>query len=310
MPSGIVGYTKYRRDHLRNEGSGDFGIFKIMFIVVVVLFLFFLILQPQLVMEGVQEGLLLWYRVVLPAQLPFVIGVKLLFRCCSFRKIPAHLLCMFTGMISGYPIGALSAAQLYQQGRVDSKDLAWLAASSNMAGPLFVIGTVGTGLLQNPLYGYSLLGVHWMSAWLMCIWGNRGRFCARRKKKTNAAENSKSFGIQSVNVIVEETAELMLKIAVYIALFAVIRKGCGEIAGALLEITGGIRWLAEQPWDVRYKLSGCSFLINFSGLCILMQSLGVMEKAPVAFGKFILYKGIQGCFGAGIMLLFCHIFSM
>ena len=254
-------------------------------------------------------GLLLWYQVVLPAQLPFVLGVKLLFKSSSFRQIPAIFLCLLTGMISGYPIGALSAAQLYQQGRISKRNLTGLAAAANMAGPLFVIGTVGTGLLHNTRYGYYLLAIHWVSAFIMGAvpaW-REGR--AQRERKTADFAFLKGSTIGRIGETISETAELMLKVCVYIVLFSVVRQWTFGALGALLEITGGIQWIAGKA-NMMIVLAGCSFLINFSGGCVLMQSLGAMEGAPVSVMTFFIYKVLQGLLGACLMVVFCQFFLM
>lgn len=295
---------------LRNNGSGVFVVSEsIMFTVMVVLFLCLLVYQPEKAMEGAKMGLLLWYQVVLPAQLPFVLGVKLLFKSCSFGKIPASLLCLLTGMISGYPVGALSTAQLYRQGHISKQNLTRLAAASNMAGPLFVIGTVGTGLLNNVRYGYYLLVVHWMSALSMAAFPAWRERRARRERRTAAAAFQSSTIVDRLGETVSESAELMLKVGIYIVLFSVIRQWVGGPMGALLEITGGIGWIAKKE-NIMLVLTGSSFLINYSGGCVLLQSLGAMGDAPVSPMGFLAYKAFQGFLGAGLMVVFCQFFLM
>ena len=295
---------------LRNNGSGAFVVYKIiMFTVMVVLFLCVLVCQPEKAMEGARAGLLLWYQVVLPAQLPFVLGVKLLLKSCDFRQIPAAVLCLLTGMISGYPVGALSAAQLYQQGRISKRNLTALAAAANMAGPLFVIGTVGTGLLCNSRYGYWLLAVHWISAFSMAAFPAWREGRMRRGEAAVVYAASRGSVLSRLSETVGETAELMLKVGVYIVLFSVVRQWLGGAVGALLEITGGIGWLASQGTEPM-KLIGCSFLINFSGGCVLLQSLGAMEGTPVSAMGFLGCKVLQGMIGAGLMLGFCQFFLL
>lgn len=295
---------------LRNNGSGVFVVYKnIMFAVVVVVFLCLVVFQPQMAMEGARKGLLLWYQAILPAQLPFVLGVKLLFKSCSFQKVPAAFLCMLTGMISGYPVGALSAAQLYQQGRICKRNLTMLAAAANMAGPLFVVGTVGTALLGCARYGYYLLVVHWVCAFSMAVlpaWRERS---LRREKTARVFNRRRETVMSRVADTVSETAELMLKVGVYIVLFSVIRQWVGESVGALLEITGGIEWLAKKTQRT-VVLAGVSFLINFSGSCVLLQSLGAMEGTPVSPMVFLGCKVLQGALGAGLMVVFCQFFLM
>jgi hypothetical protein len=178
---------------------------------------------------------------------------------------------------------------LYQQGRISKRNLTGLAAAANMAGPLFVIGTVGTGLLHNTRYGYYLLAIHWVSAFIMGAvpaW-REGR--AQRERKTADFVFLKGSIMGRIGETVSETAELMLKVCVYIVLFSVVRQWIDGPLGALLEVTGGIEWVTGKA-DIVMVLVGCSFLINFSGGCVLMQSLGAMEGTPVSVMAFIYIK--------------------
>ena len=274
-----------------------------------VLFLCLLMIQPDQAMEGARTGLLLWYQVVLPAQLPFMVGVKLLFRVCSFRRIPAVILNFLMGLVSGYPVGTMTAVQLYQQGRISRCSLTPLAAACNMAGPLFVIGTVGSGLLGNVRWGYWLLLVHWLSAGIMTAVAARRNSGAGHDSRGQEACGRESIG-RLMGDAVGEAAELMLKVGGFIVIFSVMRQWLSGGIGALLEMTGGVAWLAAQSWDPMWILTGVSFLINFSGVCILMQSLSAADQAPVSTGGYIGLKLLQGLLAAVLMLGICQFLNL
>ena len=99
---------------------------------------------------------------------------------------------------------------------------------------------------------------------------------------------------------------LMLKIAGFIVLFSVLKQWSGGAIGALLELSGGVRWMIGQDIGVQWKLVGCSFLINFSGGCVILQSLGTMEECPISALGFVGWKVVQGILAAGIMLVICQ----
>lgn len=281
-----------------------------MFKVIVVLFLCLLFCQPQRGIEGAREGLLLWYNVVLPAQFPFVVGVRLLLKTAPFKKLPPSLLGFMMGLAAGYPVGSMTIAQLYTQKRISRKNLTPLAAFSNMAGPLFVVGTVGVGLLGSTRWGYCLLLVHWISAALFAFFPALRESRARRGRSNDLIAIRKQSIGRMMGDAVGETAELMLKVGGFIVLFSVLRRWVGEAAGALMEMTGGIRWIAGLDLSLKWKLVGCSFLINFSGICILLQSLEAAGDAPVSTGGFIGCKLLQGVTAAGIMLVICQFLKM
>ncbi len=281
-----------------------------MFKIVVILFLCLLFCQPQKGMDGVREGLLLWYNVVLPSQLPFIMGVRLLLKTALVKKMPPSLMGFVFGLTAGYPAGSMTTAQLYKQGCISRKNLTPLAAFSNMAGPLFVVGTVGIGLLGSARWGYILLVVHWISAAAFAIFPALRESRAQRGRSPDIAAFQKVPIGRLMGDAVGETAELMLKVGGFIVLFSVLRQWVGGVAGALMEMSGGVQWLSRQNWGLKWKLAGCSFLINFSGVCIILQSLGAVGDAPVSAEGFIGYKLLQGVVATGIMLGICQFLRM
>ena len=63
----------------------------------------------------------------------------------------------FLGMLSGYPMGAKITAELYERKQVTLEEAQHILVFSNNPGPLFLIGTIGTGFFGMPQYGYLLL---------------------------------------------------------------------------------------------------------------------------------------------------------
>lgn len=261
-------------------------------------------------MLGAQKGLLLWYQVVLPSQFPFVAGVSLLLQLQSFSRLPPALVCFTSGLISGYPVGAMTAGKLCENGSLSPQKVTALAAFSNMAGPLFVVGTVGVGLLENSSWGYLLLLVHWVSAASLLLFSAPRKMAAGRERMAQpAALKRKPIG-QMLGDAVGDTAELMLKVGGFITLFSVILQWTPGYAGCLLEMTNGLKLIAGTDLMLRWKLVLCSFLIGFSGVCVLLQSLTAVGRAPVRPGLFLGCKLAQGIWAAVLMWGFCQILGV
>ncbi len=76
--------------------------------------------------------------------------------------------CSFPLIISalcGYPLGAKYSCDLYQNKDINFSTLERLINIASNAGPLFIIGSVGTSMLGNPYAGYVLL----LSNYISCI---------------------------------------------------------------------------------------------------------------------------------------------
>ena len=263
-------------------------------------------------MEGAKEGMVLWYRVVLPSQFPFVAAVKLLLQLPLLHQAPASWSIWLIGMVSGYPMGTLTASEMYQKGKMTRESLTPLAAYANMAGPLFVIGTVGS-LLQSTVLGYWLLLTHWVSAgtlfWFSAWRMKRNDMAAGRLSKEGQVALPLSPLGQLLGNAVGDTAELMLKVCGFITLFSVLQQWLPGWIGALLEMTNGIRWLTESKLGLTEKLVLCSFLLGFSGFCIILQSFAA-AKAPLDTKQYIICKCKQGVLGAALMWGICQFFRM
>lgn len=64
------------------------------------------------------------------------------------------------GIISGYPTGAKIVSNLKEKKICNTEECERLIAFTNNSGPLFIVGTVGSGLLGNSKIGFLLLFTH------------------------------------------------------------------------------------------------------------------------------------------------------
>ena len=67
------------------------------------------------------------------------------------------------GIISGYPTGAKIVSNLKEKKICNTEECERLIAFTNNSGPLFIVGTVGSGLLGNSKIGFLLLFTHIIS---------------------------------------------------------------------------------------------------------------------------------------------------
>ena len=180
----------------------------------------FMLIFPQVTLDGASEGLRLWFQNVLPAQFPFMICILLLLKNglgSGSISVPSVFL---TGILSGYPGGAKSIEVLYRQGQISAKRLQWLMSFCNNSGPLFMVGTIGIGIFGSAAIGYRILITHLLSAMLCgCIFsiGGRGEtFPVRGGQRIE-----ESFGAQ-LGSCVTETASVMIMVGGFMMLYCVL----------------------------------------------------------------------------------------
>ena len=109
---------------------------------------------PGQVFDGACDGLLLWFRTVLPTLLPFLILSNLLIRTGGVHILAGvlgpcirHLFhvsdhgsfAVLTGFLCGYPMGAKTTSELVLSGDISEKEGAYLLSFCNNASPMFIM---------------------------------------------------------------------------------------------------------------------------------------------------------------------------
>ena len=111
------------------------------------------------------SGAELWYKAILPTTFPFLIICNLLISYNGidiYSKFLGPLICKPLGLskncsfpiaasiLCGYPLGAKYSVDLYKMGYVNEEEYSRLLNIASNAGPLFLIGSVGSALHHNP----------------------------------------------------------------------------------------------------------------------------------------------------------------
>ncbi len=145
---------------------------------------------PTAAATGAKRGLAVCGNVLLPTLLPFMALASFLVEsglsdtfgrrlsrvttalfglpgCCA-----AGILLSFVG---GYPAGAAACAKLVERGQLTIADAKKMMRFCVIAGPAFVVATVGAELLGSPLHGWLLLFAEWAAALVIGVVGGRGK---------------------------------------------------------------------------------------------------------------------------------------
>ncbi|MBC8543768.1 nucleoside recognition domain-containing protein [Bianquea renquensis] len=316
-----------------------------------VFFLTVLLVYPQTVFEGAREGLLLWFNTVFPAQFPFFVCISLLIELDVlpiFQRIfepfmrrvfglPGEASFVWlSGCISGYPVGAKAAMELWNKGELTKGQFQHLLCFCNNSGPLFILGTIGVGLLQNVTVGYVLLAAHILSSLVNGILfrfvyekGDAGR---REGKRRPISPLEKPFG-KMLGDSVYSGMELILQIGGFIILFSVLLRLLEgwQVAAypaalihrllpvlpvdvvesmlyGILELTNGVRYVSRTSAALPVMAAACGFLTAFGGLSIQAQTAAVLKEGPVSFGAYLGAKVVQGVIAGGLSMLLALLF--
>lgn len=166
-------------------------------IVAIFLVMFCILSNSALYAKSVTNGIKLFFVSVLPGLLPFMFLCKIITNLNfeKFSKIadkPMQKLfgiggdcfyAFFMSLVSGYPIGSKITADLFIQGKISQKDSFLCSVLSSTSGLIFIIGSVGTGMLNNPKLGIIIYVSNVLSAVVSAILINM--FAKIKQRNTN-----------------------------------------------------------------------------------------------------------------------------
>ena len=275
-----------------------------------VICIYFLLIYPGYCIEAAKDGLTSALYIVLPSIFPFMVLSRYVFSAgihhtaskfigTPFEKLfgidKQYAAVFILGCLGGYPIGSIILSSLLKRKEISPKCAEHLVGICNNASPMFVIGTVGTLLLNNTYYGYVLYFIH-----LFCviICGIILKTLFKNDYLDSNLKITKTKNISPLSDAVANSGINMLNIASYIIIFSVISKfisllfknaDCTFIL-CLLEITIGIKECALSAMPEILKLSVISFSLGFSGICVFCQSKAVFCDTNISFCKYLFSK--------------------
>ena len=138
-----------------------------------------MIIYPRGSIEAAKSALSLCANVAVPSLFPFMFCSNMFIALGAagyarrylsrimqplFGVTGAGAAALVCGVVSGYPIGAVCAAELYRTGECTKTEAERLLAFCNNSGPMFVIGAVGAGMFKSREIGVFLYIIHVFSA--------------------------------------------------------------------------------------------------------------------------------------------------
>lgn len=290
---------------------------KIIILSLVVLFGFFLIINPRICEESVKNSIILCSRVLIPSLFPFGVCMLYIVKSGMIEKLnflspvtqilgltPFTFAIMLMSMLGGYPIGAHLIDKAVLQSSLDEKNARRLLNFCVNAGPGFVVSAVGVGLLKNQKIGYILLVAHITATLLLCI---TSKGVESHNEKTvlnlNPAEN---FVISA-----SESANAMISICTFVILFGVITSYM-EHYSQQLKFLKPLIFICEITNAITRtnNIYLISFLLGFSGICIWCQIFSVGKNIKIEFLPFILHRILHGILSSVITYILIKLFKI
>lgn len=253
-----------------------------------------LIAAPGEAAAGAKEGLTLCFHVIVPSLFPFfvlstlVVELGLAARLGQglerwmrplFRVSGSCAAALVLGFVGGYPVGARTALQLYEQGQCSKTETERLLAFCNNSGPAFILGVVGAGIFEDGRIGLLLYLTHALASLLV---GLVFRFYGRGP---GSQASCRPLPIRTVRLsaafthAVTGAMQSILNICAFVTFFSVVLR-LFTVYGVLTSLADLLGLLGFQPEWARRLIAG--LLELSSGVSSLSGAAGLVGRASMA----------------------------
>lgn len=278
------------------------------FIVIILL----LIYNHQLIVTGATEGLMLWYKNVLPLLLPFILISNLLEQ--SVLKQPktgskkcghAVITVLILGLFCGYPIGAKSNAFFVEKHIIDRGLGNIILPICNNVSPMFLMGFV----LSNTLNNSISLWICYYSIYLpyLLVFAIELMIYENFLKKATHTLTSNStvtlINTTSNTNISQDSINQITHIGLYIMICSIISEFVLSInflpdmvkivLSGIVEITRGITHInSTSNISIQIKTALIIACTSFGGISSIMQTSKVIQASGLSLIHYILIKAL------------------
>ena len=302
-----------------------------------------LILWPEQAMDAMRDGLKLCGNVILPSLFPFFVLSSLVVELGMsrylgrlmepvmaplFRVNGSCASALVLGFVGGYPVGARTAIQLYENGQCSRTEAERMLAFCNNSGPAFILGVVGTGIFGSGRLGLLLYLVHMAASLLV---GMIFRFykpgdspkTRYRSPQFQAASFSRAFTSSVTGAL-----SAALNICAFILFFSVflrILAHAGVLASlghllsrllapfgmdqtwaerlltGLVEVSSGVSSLTDGT--ISGRLSMAAFMLGWAGISVHCQVLAFLGDSGLSVRTYVTGKLLHGGISAALAAL-------
>lgn len=291
-----------------------------------------MVFSPESSIFYSKQALNICYEIIIPSLFPFFVCSGILVysgfaesMAKFFRPVMKPLFnvnengaaAFVLGILSGYPLGAVTVCQLYENAYLSKSEAERLLAFCNNSGPLFILGAVGAAIYQNAKIGIVLYISHIISAILTGVlfrFYRRGSFSAP-KSRLNTAEgsNAEIFSrvlANSINSILTVCGAIIFffTLSNLLTKFLPVNAIYDAVISAVLEFTGGIKKISGLSLPLSFRLAMSSFAVGFAGLCVHIQVMAVTSKYGLSLKPYILGKLLHGFFASLFTLVILRLF--
>lgn len=308
-------------------------------IFVFLIFLFILLIFSKDNFNSVKNSVSIFISSIIPSLFPFIFFTEFIINTdilssiqnatgnffakifgISKKGAPA----IITGFLCGFPMGAKTVATLYSKDDISKKEAIKLLWFINNCNPAFILSTIGIGILYNIKFGILLAISHYLSSIIIGIFFFRKSsldIIHEKDVKLNSLNKNSYIKDHNFFEIIKKcikntffTLSMILGFMIlFNLLFSTLSKllnllnisdNITSILSGIFEVTCGISNVYNSSLNFDIKLLAISFLLGFSGLCIICQIYSTISEYNFSFKKLLISKFLHGILSMLITYIF------
>lgn len=285
-------------------------------IILIIIIILLVLLSPAPAISGMQDGITLCLRSLIPSIFPLLFMIALLSQHVGNRPSnennrflrPLGLnngndSIFILSVISGYPVGAVTIQDFLERGLIRKQDANRLMSFCNNAGPAYIFG-ISTLLFHANWVAWVVWGIQIISSCLVAVIMPKTSCCF-----TN---NERTYPKKSVTEIMAKSVRSIAIICGWVLIFRVVAEYVNVFLRdifpvsyivtihGILELSNGCIGLSSISADgLRFVLFNT--FLSFGGLCVWMQIFSAAKNLITQ--QFYCGKALQTIFSFGLSFI-------
>lgn len=278
--------------------------------ILIIAFFILMLCFPGATFVGATNGLLLWFQIILPTLLPFIILSNLLIHTNSVHYISRvlrpimHIIfrvsgdgcyAILVGFLCGYPLGAKAVADLVKTKRIPLSEGQYLLSFCNNTSPMFIISYIVMQSFADSSLLFGTLLILFMSP-ILCSFLFRRFYHINRPIKSAMQPGCKKLSVNFhiVDSCIMDGFEIITKVGGYIILFSILFSFFTNLPFQwllpILEISNGILYIINLNLPITVTFPLVLSLTTFGGFCTLAQTYSMIQGTKLSVYPYIIQK--------------------
>ena len=237
------------------------------------------------------------------------------------------------GFLCGYPMGAKTITHLYNENKISREDANKLITFTNNCNPVFILSTIGISIFSNLYIGIILLSSHYISSICTFFFVTHTSIIHENLslektffKNDTTNSSKKSTELTFFEIIKTSILKSFITLGIifgFIVLFNLgfsiinefltklnISQNTISFLSGIFEVTKGSLSVYSLNLPIDLKIIAISFLLGFSGLCIIFQVYSVLQENKFRFKILFFSKLVQGIISAFFTFIMLKILNI